>query len=78
MRRFPSLPAGLRALGAAIARRLVTEGAKVTITDVQASAGRALGLELGCDFLDQDVTKKVNGVTSFVKSKNDMERCIFW
>jgi len=47
---------GASGLGAAIIRRLVSEGAKVTITDRQADAGRALGQELGCDFLEQDVT----------------------
>ena len=47
---------GASGLGAAIARRLVSEGAKVTITDLQADAGRALAQQLGCDFLDQDVT----------------------
>ena len=47
---------GAAGLGAAIVRRLVSEGARVTITDVQEDAGRALGQELGCGFLQQDVT----------------------
>ena len=47
---------GASGLGAAIVRRLVSEGAKVTITDVQDDVGRVLGQELGCDFLIQDVT----------------------
>jgi 3(or 17)beta-hydroxysteroid dehydrogenase len=47
---------GAAGLGAAIARRLVAEGARVTVTDVQADAGRALARELGCDFIAQDVT----------------------
>src|SRR4029077_8230391 len=47
---------GASGLGAAIIRRLVSEGAKVAITDIQSDVGRRLGEELGCDFFDQDVT----------------------
>ena len=47
---------GASGLGAAIIRRLVSEGAKVAITDIQGDAGRRLGEELGCEFFDQDVT----------------------
>jgi 3(or 17)beta-hydroxysteroid dehydrogenase len=46
---------GAAGLGAAIARRLIGEGATVIITDIRADAGRALGQELGCEFLQQDV-----------------------
>ena len=49
---------GASGLGQAIVRRLVSEGAKVTITDIQADAVRALGQELGCDTLTQDVTNE--------------------
>src|SRR5258708_39210045 len=47
---------GATGLGAAIARRLVSEGAKVTITDIRSTEGHALARHLGCDFLDQDVS----------------------
>ena len=49
---------GAAGLGAAIARRLIGEGATVTITDIRAEAGRALGQELGCEFLQQDVSEE--------------------
>ncbi|MFL6601923.1 MAG: glucose 1-dehydrogenase [Steroidobacteraceae bacterium] len=47
---------GAAGLGAAIVRRLVNEGARVLITDIQNDAGRRLADELGCDFLNHDVT----------------------
>lgn len=47
---------GAAGLGEAIARMLVKEGAKVTITDVQTQKGMALAEELGCRFLGQDVS----------------------
>lgn len=43
-------------LGAAIARLLVSEGAKVTMTDVRGAEGRRLAESLSCDFVEQDVT----------------------
>lgn len=54
---------GADGLGAAIARRLVSEGAKVTITDIQAVAGQALAEELGCNFVNQDVTDEKQWAT---------------
>jgi len=47
---------GACGLGATIAKRLVSEGAKVTITDVQTAAGQRWADELGCEFITQDVT----------------------
>jgi len=47
---------GACGLGAAIAKRLISEGAKVTITDVQTAAGQHRADELGCEFITQDVT----------------------
>ena len=45
-------------LGKAIAQRLIEEGAKVVITDIQDSVGRDTATVLGCDFLAQDVTNE--------------------
>src|SRR5690606_37164137 len=47
---------GASGLGAAIAAMLVREGAKVTITDVNVEAGKALAEKLHCRFLGQDVS----------------------
>jgi len=47
---------GATGLGAAIVRRLMLEGAKVIVTDIQTDAGQKLADELGCAFLNQDVT----------------------
>jgi 3(or 17)beta-hydroxysteroid dehydrogenase len=47
---------GASGLGAAVARRFASEGAKVVLTDVQAAAGQRLADELRCDFISQDVT----------------------
>lgn len=49
---------GASGLGKAIAERLTEEGAKVMITDVQSDLGKDAALELGCDFLEQDVTQE--------------------
>ncbi|MEV7794313.1 glucose 1-dehydrogenase [Streptomyces sp. NPDC087512] len=52
---------GARGLGAATARTLVAEGAKVVIGDVLAPEGRALAAELGAGsalFVDLDVTRE--------------------
>jgi 3(or 17)beta-hydroxysteroid dehydrogenase len=47
---------GASGLGRAIAARLVTDGAAVVITDVQAELAKQVATELGCDHLRQDVT----------------------
>jgi len=49
---------GASGLGSAIARRLVTEGARVVITDIQTQFGQGLANELNCDFIAQDVTNE--------------------
>ncbi|MFB7223797.1 glucose 1-dehydrogenase [Streptomyces sp. NPDC056227] len=54
---------GARGLGAAHARRLVAEGAKVVIGDVLAKEGEALAEELGAQnalFVELDVTSEVS------------------
>lgn len=43
-------------LGKAIAQRLASEGARVVITDLQASLGQASAAEMGATFMVQDVT----------------------
>lgn len=47
---------GASGLGKAIARRLVSDGAIVVITDLQDSLGQTTAAEFGLDFLLQDVT----------------------
>jgi len=47
---------GAAGLGAAIVRRLKSEGAAVIVTDIQLDAGQRLADELGCLFLEHDVT----------------------
>jgi len=48
---------GASGIGAGIARRLLSEGARVTITDVQGESGEAVAREMGCRFIHQDVTQ---------------------
>ena len=47
---------GASGLGKTIAETLVSEGAKVVITDVQAELGQSTAEALGCAFLQQDVS----------------------
>ena len=47
---------GASGLGKAIAERLVSEGAKVVITDVQTELGQRTAKALDCIFMQQDVT----------------------
>lgn len=47
---------GAAGLGTAIVRRMLSEGANVTLTDVQSVAGQRLADQLGCHFIRQDVT----------------------
>jgi 3(or 17)beta-hydroxysteroid dehydrogenase len=47
---------GASGLGKAIAMRLAADGARVVITDVQRPLGQDVATELGCSFIEQDVT----------------------
>ena len=62
---------GASGLGKAIAQCLVSEGAKVIITDVQSDLGKESADDLDCDFLPQDVTneKQWGDVIHLVKEK---------
>lgn len=64
---------GARGMGAAFARKLAAEGAKVTITDVLAEQGTALAAEIGDSalFLAHDVTDEVawNSVVATAEEK---------
>ena len=46
---------GAGVIGAALARRLVADGFRVTLADVATESGEALASEIGCDFLETDV-----------------------
>ena len=43
-------------MGAAVASGLVSGGAAVVITDVQAAAGKMLATEFACEFISQELT----------------------
>ena len=58
---------GAAGLGKAIASRFVDEGAKVVISDIDSISGERLALDLGCDFMQQDVTDEAQW-ESIVKS----------
>ena len=47
-----------RGLGEADAHLFIAEGALVTITDIDQEQGSALAEELGCHFLQQDVSNE--------------------
>jgi len=49
---------GASGLGKAIAQRLLQEGARVVITDLQIPLGQAVAREFGCEFHQQDVTSE--------------------
>src|SRR5690606_4937803 len=46
-----------RGIGRAIVERFLEEGAKVMIADVEAEAGRRTADELGCQFVQTDISK---------------------
>jgi 3-oxoacyl-[acyl-carrier protein] reductase len=48
---------GARGIGRAIAERFVEEGAKVTIADSEAEAGRASAAELNSHFVETDISR---------------------
>lgn len=45
-------------LGAADSRRLVAEGAKVIMTDIDVETGQAIAAEIGAEFFEQDVSNE--------------------
>lgn len=49
---------GASGFGAAIAAKFVSEGAKVVITDLSIENGTRVATELGCTFVQADVTKR--------------------
>jgi NAD(P)-dependent dehydrogenase (short-subunit alcohol dehydrogenase family) len=49
---------GASGFGAAIAAKFVLEGAKVVITDLSIENGEKVSNELGCLFVQADVTKR--------------------
>lgn len=63
---------GASGLGKAIAQGLVSEGAKVVITDIQVDLGLSTGEALNCDFLQQDVTdeQQWNQIMAQVEEKH--------
>ncbi|GAA3477175.1 glucose 1-dehydrogenase [Streptomyces yanii] len=63
---------GARGLGAAHARRLVAEGAKVVIGDVLVKEGEALAAELGAQnalFVELDVTSEVSWQAALARTE---------
>jgi NAD(P)-dependent dehydrogenase (short-subunit alcohol dehydrogenase family) len=49
---------GASGFGAAIAAKFVSEDAKVVITDLSIENGKKVSTELGCTFVQADVTKR--------------------
>jgi 3(or 17)beta-hydroxysteroid dehydrogenase len=52
------LTGGAMGLGKAAAQALIAEGAKLIISDYNVAAGQATADELGCGFIEQDVTDR--------------------
>jgi 3(or 17)beta-hydroxysteroid dehydrogenase len=63
---------GASGLGKAIAQGLISEGAKVVITDIQVELGLSTAETFGCDFLQQDVTdeRQWNQIMAQVEEKH--------
>lgn len=53
---------GAAGLGAAIAKRLAEEGAKVVVTDLNSEAGEATARAIGAEFIRQDVTDEAGWI----------------
>ena len=60
---------GASGLGAATARLLAEQGAKVVIADVQDEKGEALAKELGGAFVHTDVTSEADGIAAVDAAK---------
>ena len=61
---------GASGIGKAIAARLVSEGARVVISDLQASLGEITASECGCTFIEHDVCDE----TQWDNTVRDIER----
>lgn len=57
-RKVAVVTGGASGIGKAVAARLVAEGARVVITDIDEAAGQAVAADLGCDFAAHDVTSE--------------------
>jgi len=68
------LTGGAMGLGKAAAKALVAEGAQVVITDIDEDAGRATAQEVGCSFIDQDVTDWDRWLAVIAKIERDHGR----
>ena len=62
---------GASGLGAATARRLLADGALVTIADIDADRGEALGAELGVRYVRCDVTDPVQVDEAVIAARGD-------
>jgi len=69
---------GASGLGRATAERLIAQGAKVTILDVNQQVGESVAKELNCDFLATDVTNAmaVQNVLEQAQAKNGVARIL--
>jgi 3(or 17)beta-hydroxysteroid dehydrogenase len=57
--RVALITGGASGIGRAIAERLVAEGARVIISDLQREAGERVATELGAAFVEQDVSDEI-------------------
>lgn len=71
---------GASGLGEATARKLISEGAKVIIADLQEEKGQALAEELGDDalFVKTDVTDETSVKQAVKTAAEKWAVCILW
>lgn len=62
---------GASGLGAATAKLLADEGAKVLVTDIQDEAGRAVAAECGGSFLHHDTAREDDWIQAFQRAQAD-------
>ena len=69
---------GASGLGRATAERLLAQGAKVTILDLNQQIGEAVAKELGCDFIATDVTNEAAAEAALAQAeaKNGVARIL--